>query len=146
MTRQTLARTLTYLGAIPFIGLSFYIYSGMTVVMSQATAFKLFVTYAAVILTFLAGIHWGVALNPKHKASQTLFVSSNVMALTAWLSLNLSKTSQTLLLLLIGFVVQLIIDTVLYRKHWLREWFFKLRAIASAIVIGSLLLVYYHLL
>lgn len=74
---------LTFLGVIPFLFLlilSFY-YFDRTDHIS-----KLFHAYSAVIISFIAGTHWGICLHSKDGNKRTL-LESNLITLIAWLSL-----------------------------------------------------------
>ena len=76
-------RYLTFLGIIPFLFLlmlSFY-YSERTDYISN-----LFHTYSAVIISFIAGTHWGICLQSKDRNNSVL-LESNLITLIAWFSL-----------------------------------------------------------
>ncbi|GEM74828.1 DUF3429 domain-containing protein [Vibrio sagamiensis] len=89
-TRPTnVMHILGFMGLVPFVcGLVLSIidkhilgYSGEII----------FVTYSAVILSFLSGILWGTAItNPHLHSSSRLLLLSNMMSLLAWFSLLLS--------------------------------------------------------
>lgn len=103
-SNQTTMFQLGYLGLLPFVG-------GLVLVIANTTVFglsghQIFITYSAVILSFLSGILWGSAIDrfSKQQSRQSL-VFSNVFALMAWAALLLSEQHfLPTLLLLIGFV------------------------------------------
>ncbi|MCW8902338.1 DUF3429 domain-containing protein [Sedimenticola sp.] len=76
--------------------------------------------YAALILTFVGAIHWGLALYSDNRQAMTLSV---VPSLLAWCSLFLLP-AWGLPLLVAGFLGQYVVDT---RQAGLPRWFRRLR-------------------
>ena len=76
-----LAHRLGYAGLIPFVGLAFQF--------EDETSVSAFMSYAAVILSFLGGIHWGVAMRDHRLASNTVLAVSMLPSLFAWLAVLL---------------------------------------------------------
>ncbi len=89
--------------------------------------------YGAVILSFLGGIHWGLALRDT-QADDRSYVIGVLPALLAWLAL-LIPLRFGLALLAVCFVAQLVVDLIRLR---LPGWFRNLRALLSVIVVASL--------
>ncbi len=99
--------------------------------------------YAAVIISFLGGIQWGIGvatIDAQPKTARSLFMLSVVPSLLAWLMLFMPVSTARIIvaLVLIGFVW--IIDTLLHVQKVIPTWFFRLRSIISAIVLTSLAL------
>lgn len=95
---------LGYLGLLPFIG-------GIALVMADTTVFgitgqQIFITYSAVILSFLSGILWGSAIDRFNDVlCRKFLIVSNVFALMAWAALLVGgQHFLATLLLLIGFL------------------------------------------
>jgi hypothetical protein len=150
MTNPTtnLYQTLTYLGTIPFlfaalIGLSPYLiipdFIGGDIAYSGFKAKALMHSYAVVILSFLAGIQWGISFQ-QDKPTRLLLVS-NVLAILAWLSLMAFATKFALSVLFFGFIIALITDLLAHNNQLIPTWFWQLRQKASFIVCLSLLIV-----
>jgi ABC-type transport system involved in cytochrome c biogenesis permease subunit len=76
-----LAHRLGYAGLIPFVGLAFQF--------EDETSVSAFMSYAAVILSFLGGIHWGVAMRDHRLASNTVLAVSMLPSLMAWFAMLL---------------------------------------------------------
>ena len=76
-----LADRLGYAGLIPFVGLAFQF--------EDETSVSAFMSYAAVILSFLGGIHWGVAMRDQRLASNTVLAVSMLPSLLAWFAMLL---------------------------------------------------------
>lgn len=99
-------RFLGYAGLIPFyaalaalwLGESILGYSGQT----------LFMTYSAIILSFMAGVWWGQAIGGRRTV---WLVLSNVFALAAWFTLLDGSLLFSLWVLLAGYVLL-----------WVFEW------------------------
>ena len=78
-----LAKILTYSGTLPLVVCVALIFSPIAGVDSHRVA----VTYSAIILSFLCGIHWAAFLFFAEKCPRHLLITSNVVALLAWCSL-----------------------------------------------------------
>lgn len=133
------ARWLTFAGAIPFIAGS----AALWLAPHQYRAFATHVlsAYAAVILSFLGGIQWGLALNllgSAPKSARNIFLLSVVPSLLAWAMLLLPEPKTRILLAIFLFAFVWVIDALLNVQKLIPPWFFKLRSIISAIVIVSL--------
>lgn len=141
-----LAKTLTYLGTVPFI------YGGMEAIglapISHLIPFDIklaMIGYAAVILSFIAGIHWGVALskielNSESNLAFKLLLMSNVIALWAWLMWVWPTPENSALGLAAGFILMLILDWVWLHLPERTPWFWRLRWHATSVAIVSLVL------
>jgi len=153
---KRLAKILTYLGTLPFwygillalnlVPLNLALYSHqLSFDLSQAL-----MVYTLVILSFIAGIHWGYAIglqNDFGRADNTesessnrllsnrLLISSNVIALWTWSVFVFFEDYQAWLGLAIGFAVMLLIDKIWIKLDKLIPWFWTLRWHASFIAI-----------
>ena len=92
-------------------------------------------TYGAVILSFLGGIHWGLALRDVD-ADRNRYIVSVVPALLAWMALLL-PLGPGIALLAVCFVGQLIVDLL---RLELPSWFRNLRALLTLLVVAALIL------
>ncbi|AEG32052.1 DUF3429 domain-containing protein [Thiomicrospira cyclica] len=140
---QRMAHAFTYAGMLPFIygvlavlglapGLSWW---PSWVVWPQAM-----IVYAAVILSFLAGVQWGRSLESalSNASSLGLLVSANVIAVGVWLLLLLGESSWAVVGLMLGFIVALAGDYVALRQQDQQAWFFSLRWQATLVAMLSL--------
>lgn len=91
--------------------------------------------YAAIILSFLGGVHWGLALRDA-EADSSHYIISVVPSLLAWLALLL-PLGPALALLTICFVGQLVVDLL---RLQLPAWFRNLRALLTLLVVAGLVL------
>ena len=138
-TQQTIpgsAGLLGYLGVAPFAGLMLaaWFWSG------TPTSWWVngFMVYAAVILSFLGGIRWGVETQ-FHPASATALVVSVLPSLWAFTSLLLPDPGAAVLLLLTGFVAIGLADWIAPARGS-APWMRRLRArLTLAVVVCHLL-------
>ncbi|MEZ9700701.1 DUF3429 domain-containing protein [Vibrio sp. 10N.261.46.E12] len=103
-TRNTMAK-LGYMGLVPFLfGLLLSLTNSQLIGLSGET---LFITYSAVILSFLSGILWGNGIeNFESQTSNKALILSNIIVLAAWLAVVLGEQQEflTTLLLIIGYI------------------------------------------
>ena len=90
------ARLLTYLGILPFLICTLTIFAGLE---QEKTVFILR-AYAAVIVSFISGIHWGIGMkDPKH-SGVWLLATSNIISVLAWSSLLIHQVIFALMMLI----------------------------------------------
>ena len=134
-SKRTPASLFTYSGILPFLFFPCYrLFTGSSTFLAFDIQ-TLLMAYSAVIVSFVAGIHWGVFLF--RQCSLNLFLHSNMIALLSWVSL-LSTLLWGVAILLFCFVYLLWIDTVLVRQQLLEPWFYRLRVHASVMALLSL--------
>ena len=133
--QKILATTLTYAGTLPLL------VAALGVSLSLMTPFNVALiatTYSAIIITFLAGIHWAAYLFFSDKCPRNLLLTSNAVALLAWLSLLWPQQPWGLLLQNLCFLYLLTMDYKLHAVSILPTWFYTLRRNATVIVALSL--------
>jgi hypothetical protein len=94
--------------------------------------------YGAVILSFLGGIHWGLAIGQGDPSYRHLGVGV-VPSLVGWVALLLGAAAG-LLLLAAAFVAVLGLDVQLTRDGTAPAWFPRLRTALTAAAVVCLLL------
>ncbi|WP_298985034.1 DUF3429 domain-containing protein [uncultured Roseibium sp.] len=132
------ARWLGGTGAIPFAGLAFlcvFAPENWSNWAAQAMAF-----YGAVILSFLGGIQWGLAISDASSTDNqvTRLSLSVVPSLIAWAGLLL-PLSTGLLVMVAAFALVLYQDVSASRSGDAPSWYPKLRMPLSLVVMASLL-------
>lgn len=134
------AKTLTYLGIVPFLtSLVLAIVAFLNdSLLPDNLAWVVAHSYGVIILSFLAGIQWGVSL----PATQThnYFILSNVFSLLAWLTfLDFAGLyGMSGLFFLFGLV--LMTDRKMANQQLIPNWFWHLRKVATAWVMTVLFL------
>ena len=122
-------------GLVPFAGLS----AAMAFAPASAPddALRILVLYAAVILSFLGGVHWGLALR---QAPGTSFTASVVPSLLAWAAAAFLEPKAALIVLGAGFAALLVYDIAVVRGRGAPVWYRPLRVGLTAIVMTSIAL------
>jgi hypothetical protein len=144
--RQIWAGIFTLTGLIPFLGLGYYVVKDLTQPITPNKALLAYKAYSAIILAFLGGIHWGLALKNDQIHSVSLYVSSVLISLIAWLSLTLDYNKNTLLALVAGYGLVLMIDNWLFKSNIIQLWFLKMRLLATTLVIMTHILIFIKLI
>ena len=125
------------LGVLPILVLSWAAISPGGL-MNTSQALMALNSYAAIILTFVGALWWGVAARaPKSLISNSMMVWSVVPALYAWfVMLVASRTALTALIA--GFIVQWSLDSVLMyvAAGILPFWVYRLRSILTLLVVS----------
>lgn len=137
----SLPRTVAWLGALGVI--PFAVLTGMAWVATEAAASAaLFavVAYGAVILSFIAGAHWGfagIALGRRPEVASRMLVASVMPSLVGWAALLLPGPWPAAILA-IAFIAILALDRWALRRALAPCWWLRLRIPLSATV-GTLL-------
>ncbi|WP_201583480.1 DUF3429 domain-containing protein [Psychrobacter jeotgali] len=132
---------LTFAGAIPFVVCAILITIGIDAVIALGTTAEILSAYGLVIVSFMAGAHWGnhLSLADSNPWALKLPIYSNIVAILLWLGfLSLSKEG-FLWLLVVGFLVLLMIDYSLNQANIISAQYFKVRKYVTLIVIISLI-------
>jgi steroid 5-alpha reductase family enzyme len=132
MTTDKTVQQLGYAGLIPFVflaALMWLVDPGLLPFVSIAL-----VGYAAVIASFLGGVHWGIGFTKGTAAPRIHFVWGVMPSLLAWLAL-LMPADTALLALTLVVVICYGVDSKLYRQAGLARWLpmrLRLTAVAAA--------------
>ncbi|MFK7816607.1 MAG: DUF3429 domain-containing protein [Gammaproteobacteria bacterium] len=121
-------RQLGYLGLLPFM------VSGLLAWIPEYHHFaiKSITIYAAVIVTFIGGVHWGLAMQASKTSNdrddpsiRNQFIFSVIPSLVAWLAVIMAQP-YTLIILAICFVSFWYWEKTTYNKA-LENWYITLR-------------------
>ncbi|MDZ7787237.1 MAG: DUF3429 domain-containing protein [Halofilum sp. (in: g-proteobacteria)] len=99
------AGLLGYAGLIPFVLAAVAIHGPWP---GAALSARVFISYGAVILAFLGGIQWGLALSPGIERATERVVVGVLPSLLAWSALFLLPTTPATVALATGFVALLL--------------------------------------
>lgn len=138
---------LACIGIVPFVVISMLVPAKVFSNNSVTIAFLL--TYASVIISFLGGIHWGVAVTyyARHSKTSNLLILGGVLPpIIAWGALFYYDTPVTLLILTLLYTSVWAIDSLLYSNDIIPQWFFNLRCIVTPVVVVSLYVAYFGLI
>ena len=131
------ALSLGLAGLLPFWGLAISI-----IVLDNPMkdfAVQAEITYGAIILSFLGGMHWGLAAMNERHVNWLNLGWGVTPSLIAWGALFL-QPSLGLILLIIGFLAAAIIDFRIFVSNNSNAWFGMLRTVLSIGTITALLL------
>ena len=129
------ARILTYAGLVPF-GAGFLVsLTGAPASLSVEVAMLAFKAYAAVILAFLGGVHWGMALTLEEGAAQTRALVISVAPPLIGVAAVLADAKPAFAILAIAFLLQGLFDIGYFRKLRKGGWYARLRLEVTVIVV-----------
>lgn len=145
------------MGKLPLIltiagGLPFVVLGGMISLHSfndTKHALDILLTYAAVIVSFLGGIHWGFAVNQytqNRPIANMLIAESIIPSLVAWAVLLYPDHYVQLLVLTLLYTFTWGIDSLLYNNNLMPQWFFNIRCIITPVVVVSLYVAYFGMI
>ncbi len=136
---RRIAWILTFAGAIPFVAATAFLFDGDS--HQRVPAIAALVTYAAVILSFLGGIEWGLALREEAGNEKTRAIAlglSAVPSLAAWAVLWLPSPRWQVGTALAIFVAVWAADQWLSSRGLLPSWFVDLRTAITVLVAAIL--------
>jgi hypothetical protein len=143
------ANWLGYAGALPFLcfGLVIiYTEVGIAPVTAADVQFAL-LSYGAIILSFLGGLHWGRAIimpaDTNVISPRTTLLWSVSLSLVGWVALLLPVFIGAILLFA-GFLVALVVDLMWLAKGYWPFWMRRLRLHLSLIAMASLVCLAYQ--
>ena len=124
------------LGAIPFVGFSAGAWFSPEHASLALVALR---AYGAVILSFLGGVHWGLAMRRAPASPGWSALTLSVMpSLVAWPALLLAPR-YGLAVLAVAVALMLYVDTSLSRQGLAASWYPRLRQPLSVVVTVSLI-------
>lgn len=125
-------------GLIPFVALAAA--AAMAAPDSRGLLVEWLIRYAAVIVTFVGALHWGVLMRQpdSRPAEQWLHLGWSVVpALGAWIALGFGPRT-ALAALMVLFALQLVMDRRLVLHHDLVAWFLRLRVRLTLVAMAAL--------
>jgi hypothetical protein len=146
-----LAVVLGVLGLIPFLGctIGIILFPSDVPVPNMVMAI---IAYGAVVLSFLGGVHWGLALEPApsvivpgQAATDNKRLALGVLpSLIGWAALLVPLVSSPLIaivLLILGFALTILVEAQAQRRGAIPEGYMALRWVLSAVVLLCLVVV-----
>lgn len=132
---ETVAKSLGYAGLIPFIVFSIGSWYQLPMI-SDST--YILTAYAAIILSFMGAIHWGVAMSSPEQQNGKYYIASVIPGLSAWLALLLPQR-YAIILLIIGFIALIIYDWSVEKSQRLPGWYIPMRNRLTFVVVMCLM-------
>ena len=141
MANTRIYSLLTYAGALPFIACALLPLIGVSSIKLIGSVDYIAAVYALAIVSFMAGVHWGMALYPQRTEwPVNLFLSSNAVTIMAWLAFLTTTPKITLIICILAFLYLLWVDYRLYSLNLLTAHYLQTRRNVTALVVISLLL------
>ena len=139
---QTTGKCLGYLGLLPFVagGASALLSDELSPLVLQG-----FTLYSLALLSFMGGVHWGLALNLGTYQSKRLFISTTPVAV-AWISLMTLPEYATVATLGLTFIAQWLVDRPILAELSIPSWYLEMRPQLTYTVAGCHLLILFRLL
>ena len=131
------AAWLGYGGLIPFVGSLALCYFGDPG--AQRLGIHAMATYAAVILSFIGGIHWGIATQVRGRQTVAWYVASIMPSLIGWAALLLTPPA-TLGILLLCFTGWYVYERSMPIGQTFPAWFVRLRLHLTSGAVAALVL------
>jgi len=136
MSLQQLARLLGFAGLVPFIVFSTGVWTTLPIMQN---AHFILITYAAVILSFMGAVHWGLAMSGSNTTAKIQLGASVLPALLGWVAL-LIPMLYGYILLTACFIVLLMADKIAGSKGLVPDWYLPMRFILTTVVVLCLLI------
>lgn len=148
---------LMVLGLIPFVVSATLLSLGINELFFIADLKKMIALYSLVIVSFMAGVVWGInLLRPQQEikqktwlsylASNRYFYLSNIVALLIWIIYWLAPDSQTFFVTsLLCFIYLLLVDRELCYSGVIDQAYLRVRIIITAAVSVCLVLIIYNM-
>ena len=126
----TTAKILGYAGLIPFVLFSIGSWVPLPLVHD---AVAILIAYAAVILSFIGAVHWGVVMSNSEDRHSMQLLASVVPSLVGWIAL-LIPVIPALIILLLGFIIHILYDWSMHKKLVFPEWYLPMRIWLTSVV------------
>ena len=140
MRAEDMGTRLGYLGLIPFVA------GAVTALLSEellSLAFQAFILYSLAILSFMGGVHWGLALIIGTRQSTRLLISV-VPVIVAWICLIALPAPLTLAVLGGCFIAQWFIDRPILAELPIPSWYLEMRPRLAYAVAGCHLFILFR--
>lgn len=126
-------------GVLPFVFCAILLITDVQQLPLLGSVQTIFSVYTLVILSFLAGAHWGQHLHIQGPWNRALAILSNIVAVFLWFGFLILSFKFLIVMFVSAFVILLLIDHRLYKIDMITFQYFQTRFIISTIVIISLL-------
>ena len=139
---ETMGIRLGYLGLLPFVA------GAVAALLSNelaSVALQAFVLYSLAILSFMGGVHWGLALISGTRQSARLLISV-IPVVAAWICLMTLPAHLTLAVLGGGFIAQWFVDRPIFDELPIPAWYLEMRPRLAYVVAGCHLFMLFRLM
>ncbi len=134
-------RYLALLGFMPFMIMALWLYGIASDHPWRQSTITLLTGYAAVMLSFLGGIRWGLALLGKSEDRQGHLILSIVPPLIGWLAL-ITAPPLVFVFLAVAFAAQGAWDSLTLPPDAVPDWFRRTRIQMTLLVVAMLVIAF----
>ena len=135
------ARALGYAGLAPFVVLSLWLYAIAPDHEWRDGTIVLLVVYGAVILSFLGGVRWGMALSDGVDQAPADFAAAIVPALVGWLAVAMPPP-YCFAVLAVAFAAHGAWDTLAVHQMKAPDWYGRMRMILTMVVVATMIVAF----
>lgn len=128
----------TYAGLLPFLICAALPLAGIGTIPLLGTYAHIAASYAAIIASFMAGTHWGLAMTVPGRTGTAILTLSVIIALAAWFAVLVLSPVIAITAFIKIFALLLIGDIILYRRGLIGTAYFRMRLIVTGVVILAL--------
>ena len=133
-----LYKYLTFAGALPFVFVAVLLSIDIHSLPVLGHLLPIIMIYGLIIVSFLAGIHWGQCISLNFSKVPQVMMISNFSVLVVWLCYFVFPNFLFAWPLILLFSLMLIVDFYLYRAANITKDYFKTRVWVSLLVLISL--------
>ncbi|MCO5082558.1 MAG: DUF3429 domain-containing protein [Rhizobiaceae bacterium] len=137
---QRRVRLLGYAGLVPFVVLSLWLYGIAEDHPWHTITIALLVAYSAIVLSFLGGIRWGIAMQTREGGARAL-APSLVPALVGWLAPFVLQP-YCFAILAVAYAAQGAWDSLSAGNGALPEWYGRMRVRLTIVAVATLVLAF----
>ena len=138
--RRTLHAALAWAGALPFLVLLALSLARVDALPAAGAVDAITASYALVIVSFMAGTHWGLAVAHLRERPNRLLLASNAITLAAWGAWLLLEPLAALAVAAGAFALLVVVDYRLRERRLIDADYLALRRNVSLLVIALLAL------
>ena len=132
--KNTIAFSLTYLGLLPFVVCTILCLFGYTSLPVVGNISSVFMHYATVIASFMAGTHWGVTIS--RCLDNTLLLCGSILtAIAVWLLASYASFNIACIVLSFLFFYCLLMDRFFLQNGLISEAYFQVRVRVTIVVV-----------
>lgn len=140
MNGTRLYSLLAYAGALPFVACSLLAHTDLPGLPALGSYERISAVYALVIVSFMAGTHWGNYLMMQSESPVNLLLTSNVITIVVWIVFLSTGIMTTLWVSAAAFLVLLWVDYKLFQSGLITQNYIVVRRNVTAIVVVSLII------
>lgn len=138
---ERLGRVLVFAGFIPFAALAFWLYGIAPDHPWRQGTIVLLTAYGAVVLSFLGGIRWGLALRGREGDGTADLTLGVVPPLVGWIAIVV-PAPLNFVLLAVAFAAQGAWDSLTLASDDAPDWFRRIRIQMTVLVVAALVVAF----